>query len=214
MSRKKMQKFAEAENFPNLIQLHQKDHKERLQKILSTKKDIILELACGRGEYTLALAQKDSKKNFIGIDIQGERLWNGAKYALENKISNAYFLRIQIEDLEKYFKKKSIQEIWITFPDPYPRKGQIKKRLTSPKFLQIYKNILKKESLLNLKTDDKNLYDYSQTSIKDFGGQLKEKIEDIYSQDNLPDYLKIQTNFEKKHLLAGKKIYYLSFSLK
>lgn len=214
MSRKKLQKFAETEKLPNIIQLHQSDHKNKLNNFLSEKKDIILELACGRGEYTIALTKLNPSKKIIGIDIQGERLWFGAKYALENEIDNALFLRIQIEDIAKYFSENSISEIWITFPDPFPKKSQIKKRLTSPKFLKLYKNILKNNGLIHLKTDDKNLYDYSLKTVQDFAGQIKQQIKDIHNQNQLPEILKIETRFEKKHKLAGKKIYYLNFSLK
>lgn len=204
MPRNKLKKFKELDKLPNTIQFNQPDIKNRLARFIANQ-DIILELACGRGEYALNLASQHPDKIIIAIDIQGERLWHGAKYAQENNINNILFLRIQIEDLEKYFEPKSVSEIWITFPDPFPKKSQIKKRLTSPRFLEIYKNILKTNNLLHLKTDDEKLYNYSLESIKKFDGKIISQ-----KQNSLLD---VQSYFEKKHLANNKKIYYLKFSL-
>ena len=153
----------------------------------------------------MALAQKYPEKIIIAIDIQGERLWHGATQAIKENLNNILFLRIQIEDLEKYFDKNSVSEIWITFPDPFPRKGQIKKRLTSPRFLDIYKNILKSNNIIHLKTDDEKLYNYSLENIKKLNGQILSQQQDIL--------LDAQSYYEKKHLANNKTIYYLKFSL-
>lgn len=212
MSRNKLPKFIELARLPNVAQFTQTEAKNNLANFLKNNKSTILELACGRGEYTLALAKKFPQQNFIGIDIQGERLWHGAKQALAKKLTNIFFLRLQIEDLEKYLLAHSIDEIWITFPDPFPKKGQIKKRLTSPRFLKIYKNILKPDNLVHLKTDDKPLFEYSIDTIKECKGKILEQISDIYSQPH-DELLDIQTHYEKKHLLADKTINYLKFKL-
>jgi len=213
MSRQKLKKFAELDKFDNVAQLNQVDIKDRLNSFLGNKQKVILELACGRGAYSLALAKKYKNTKIIGIDIQGERLWAGALKAKEEKICNVFFLRIQIEDLLEYFSEHSINEIWITFPDPYPRDKQIKKRLTSPRFLDIYKKILIKQGTLHLKTDAINLFNYSIESIKNNRGKIIEEIRDIYKNTKIPEILKIKTDFEKKHLENGKSINYLKFKL-
>ncbi len=204
MPRKKLIKFKELNKLTNTIQFDQPDIKNRLANFV-VDQDIILELACGKAEYANELAKKYPDKIVIAIDIQGERLWHGAKQAQDNNINNILFLRAQIKNIEQYFKPNSVAEIWITFPDPFPRKSQIKKRLTSPRFLKIYKNILKPNNLLHLKTDDEKLYNYSIKSIQDFNGKIISK-----QQDSLLD---TQSYFEKKHLANNKKIYYLRFSL-
>ncbi|RJQ33676.1 tRNA (guanosine(46)-N7)-methyltransferase TrmB [Candidatus Parcubacteria bacterium] len=212
MPRKKLQRFAQLNTLANVAQIDQADSKEKLATFLQNKR-LTLELGCGRGEYTLFLASLNPDQQFIGIDIQGERLWFGAKEAQEKKLTNVLFLRIQIEHLADYFPKNSVDEIWITFPDPYPRDKQIKKRLTSPRFLNLYKKIIKPEAVLNLKTDDKDFFLYSQESIKSFGGQILELSEDTkHLKDNYP-YTNILTYYEKIHLKARKSIQYLKFQL-
>ena len=212
MPRKKLQRFIELKNFSNVAEINQADANIKIKKFLGKDKDVILELACGKGEYSLALAQKYKAKKIIGIDIQGERIWFGAKYAIDNQIGNVFFLREQIENLEKYFKANSISEIWITFPDPQAKKSKIKKRLTSPRFLKIYKNILKKNGKINLKTDDQQFFDYSLQSALDNGAKINKKIEDIYAQAKINRLLKIRTYYESIHLKKGRKINYLKFS--
>ena len=174
MPRNKLKKFKEFDSLSNTLQFDDLDIKSKLDSFTNNK-NIILELACGKAEYALALAKQNPDKIIISIDIQGERLWHGAKFALDNNINNILFLRIQIEDLVKYFEANSVSEIWITFPDPFPRKSQIKKRLTSPRFLKIYKNILKINNIIHLKTDDEKLYKYSLESVADFGGRIISK---------------------------------------
>jgi tRNA (guanine-N7-)-methyltransferase len=213
MPKKKMERFADLNKLKNVAQIYQLDLQEKLNKFLMGETPIVLELACGKGDYSLALAQKYPNKKIIGIDIQGERLWSGATKAQEKKLDNVFWLRVQIENLLDYFAKNSISEIWITFPDPFPRDKQIKKRLTSPRFLEIYQKILIADSLLHLKTDDTILFDYSVDTIKNQGGKIIEQIKNIYAQKEISDLLKIKTDFEKKHLKAGKSIHYLKFKL-
>ncbi|MBT4209610.1 MAG: tRNA (guanosine(46)-N7)-methyltransferase TrmB [Candidatus Komeilibacteria bacterium] len=213
MSRQKLQRFAELATFKNVAQFNQADAKNKLKDFLDGNQEIILELACGKGDYSLALAKKYPNKKIIGVDIQGERIWYGAGQALDKKLDNLFFLRMQIESLEEFFTKHSISEIWITFPDPFPRERQIKKRLSSPRFLNIYKNILIANGLIHLKTDDLNLFDYSIITIKNNKGEIIEEIRNIYKQKKLKEILKTKTDFEKKHLKAGRSIHYLKFKL-
>ena len=161
---------------------------------------LVLELGCGMGEYSVGLADKCPDKNFLGVDIKGARIWQGATESLEKDIKNVGFLRIRIDWIESCFEEGEVDEIWITFPDPFPRKSQIKKRLTSPRFLKIYKNILKINNIIHLKTDDEKLYKYSLESVADFGGRIISK-----KQDSLLD---TQSYFEAKHIKNNKTIYY------
>jgi tRNA (guanine-N7-)-methyltransferase len=211
MPRKKLQRFQELTELINVAELSQLDARKKLKNFLKGAKPI-LELACGKGEYTIALAEKYPNKKIIGIDIQGERIWYGAKQALDKKLTNIFFLRIQIEDLPRYFTNNSISEIWITFPDPFPRKKQIKKRLTAPRFLQTYKDLLITNGYINLKTDDDKLFDYSVESAETLGANITTYIKDVHNQNNIPDLLDIRTYYEKMHLEAGKTINYLKFS--
>ena len=160
----------------------------------------------------MQLAKKYPNILFLGIDIQGERIWKGAKEALENKITNAYFLRIQIENIREYIHKESVNEIWITFPDPFPRERQSKKRLTSLRFLEIYKGLLKKKGIVNLKTDSDKLYEFTLENVRSMGLKIEEDILDIYGGREIENVTDIQTTFEKKHLNDGKRIKYLRYS--
>jgi tRNA (guanine-N7-)-methyltransferase len=147
------------------------------------------------------------------VDIQGERIWKGAKQAIEENIPNAYFLRAQIENIQEYIPKKSITEIWITFPDPFPKEKQAKKRLTSPRFLDMYKKILKRGGVVNLKTDSQSLYEYTLKQVVEEELKIEEDCRDIYSEGNIENVTDIQTTFEKKHLEKGKTIKYLRVCL-
>lgn len=207
MPRKKLQKFKELTTLSNVAELD----KDKLNNFLQPK-ETILELGCGRGEYTIALAKQFPKKQFIGIDLQGERLWFGAKQALAEKIANVFFLRIQIENLDQYFDSRNIDEIWLTFPDPFPKKSQIKKRLTSPKFLTMYSTLLKPKHLLHLKTDNQELFTYSKTIISKYG-KIHSCLEDIYGAKINNPLLNIKTNYEQKYLKDNKPIYYLQFTI-
>lgn len=209
--RNKQSKFAEVNSFPHVFQWNIGNPKKDIKKLFKKNKQRTLELACGKGEYTVELSKMYPNKIFIGVDIQGERIWKGAKDSLEQNLTNAYFLRTQIEVLDQYIPRKSIDEIWITFPDPFLRDRQAKKRLTSPNFLKIYKKILKKNGVVNLKTDSPELYKYTLEVLKDLKLEILENIQDIYSNPEIKEELKIKTTFEKKHLEHGKKIYYLKF---
>jgi len=211
-ARRKQKRIEEARHLTNVFDMMDEDVKIRLDSRLRGNDNIVLELGCGSGDYTLEMAKMYPKTLFIGIDIQGERLWMGATKALKEEIDNVIFLRIQIENLEEYFTPKSVDEIWTTFPDPYPTKKQIKKRLTSPRFLEMYKNILKPNGILHLKTDNSGLFDYSLASIADFGGQIISCSNDVDNVNDNP-LLQIRTYFENKHRARGTKIKYLRATL-
>lgn len=210
-SRKKLIRFKETEKMPCIIQGMENVIKTQLELIFSAGREIILELGCGNGAYAVALAERNPNKICIGIDIQGERLWYGAKSVEEKQLNNVYFLRIMIDHMEKYFSPHSISEIWITFPDPYPREKQERKRLAHKKFLEVYKNVLKKGGIVHLKTDNDGLFDYALESINNWGGTVLKCVQNV--PDNLPasDILSVRTYFEDKHRKLGKSIHYLRF---
>jgi len=213
MTVKKLQRFAELATFPNVFQnpAGMKENWNRLY--FKNDHPITLELACGKGEYTLELARRFPGRNFIGIDIKGARIWRGARTALEQNLTNVAFLRIPIEKITEYFAQNEIEEIWITFPDPFPRKGKAKKRLTSPRFLNLYRQILRPGGLVHLKTDDLNLFDYTREILNVERCSPKMVIENLYNGKSLGELLSIKTTYELKHLQAGKAIKYLSFSM-
>jgi len=174
---------------------------------------VVLELACGKGEYTVNLAQMFPEKNFIGIDYKGNRIWRGAKTAIEENITNVGFLRIQIENLVDYFGENEIDEIWITFPDPQPQISREKKRLTSSRFLNLYKQMLKPGGFINLKTDNDGLHAYTAEKIEELALKLHIKTEDLYHSPYADEVLNIKTYYEKKYLKDNKNINYLKYSL-
>ncbi len=213
MTVKKLQRFAELAAFPNTFQNPTDIKGKWNSRYFKNHNPITLELACGKGEYTLALAQKFPDRNFIGVDLKGARLWKGAKTAIEEGLANVAFLRAPIERIAEYFDRDEISEIWIPFPDPYPRPGKAKKRLTSPRFLSLYRNILRPGSLIHLKTDDENLFDYTLQILKVEQCPVLAKIEDLYRAPVEKGLLTVKTTYELRHLAAGRTIKYLCFSL-
>lgn len=212
MAHKKLQRFAEISNFPNVFQ-YPSGMQGKWYEVFGSTTPITLELACGKGEYTVALAAKYPERAFIGVDIKGNRLWKGASIALKNKISNAVFLRTQIEKITDYFAPKEVDEIWITFPDPQLRLSRAKKRLTHPRFLKEYHKILIPEGKIHLKTDSPELYNFTKTVIQYFNLKLRYDIPDVYSPGKKHPDLYIQTYYESLDIAGSKQIYYLCFSL-
>ena len=214
MGKDKLRRFAEVETFANVLQLEEgKPLKGQWSKEhFKNNNPVVLELACGKGEYTVNLAQLFPGKNFIGVDYKGNRIWRGAKTALEEGVDNVAFLRIQIENLLDYFAKGEIDEIWITFPDPQPQLSREKKRLTSPRFLEKYTEVLKPGGYVNLKTDNDGLYAYTAEKIQEL--KLKEHVNtaDLYHSEFADEVLSIKTYYEKKYLADNKNINYLKFS--
>ena len=211
MGQKKLIRFEAIKSFPNVLQ-YPPGMQGNWKNFFKNEHPITLELACGKGEYTINLAVMFPDKNFIGIDYKGNRIWRGAKTALEDGVNNVAFLRIQIELILDYFVPGEIDEIWITFPDPQPQLSREKKRLTSPRFLDKYKLLLSPGGCVNLKTDNDGLYGYTLEKITDTGLNLHVKTEDLYNSAFANEVLCIKTYYEKKYLKANKNINYLKFS--
>ena len=214
MGKDKLKRFAEISTFSNVLQLDagQPFKGQWNTGFFKNNNPVVLELACGKGEYTVNLARLFPDKNFIGIDYKGNRIWRGAKTALEDGVNNVGFLRIQIETLLDYFADGEVDEIWITFPDPQPQVSREKKRLTSPRFLAKYKLLLKPGGFVNLKTDNDGLHAYTAEKIGEHLLNLHVKTEDLYPSEHADEVLSIKTYYEKKYLKENKNINYLKFS--
>lgn len=220
MAKNKLERFAEIDRFENVTELtdfqdgqQDKPNGRWGSRIFQNEHPIILELACGKGHYTLELARRHPQRNFIGVDIKGARIWKGAKRAREEGLKNVHFLRIYIDHLDEYFARGEVSEIWITFPDPYPRGSDSSKRLSSSKFLSIYQSVLKPGGPIHFKTDDKDLFSFTRHSVQRYGCRVQELVRDIYADRGDDPLLTIQTDFEKRHLQQGKTIRYIRFYL-
>jgi tRNA (guanine-N7-)-methyltransferase len=198
-----------SEVFKNNHDLKGKWHREWF----GNDRPIVVELGCGKGEYTVGLAEKFPEKNFIGIDIKGARLWKGARESYHRNIANAAFLRTRIEFIESFFAPGEIDEIWITFPDPQPKRKREKKRLPGPVFLNIYRRILKDNGIIHLKTDNRELFDYALSVVNVNSLEIIRSSTDLYSQFPGDPLLSIRTYYEEKFLGQGIPITYLAFRL-
>ena len=212
MGQKKLQRFAEIKSFSNVLE-YPKDMKGRWKYFFDNTNPVTLELACGKGEYAVGLARLHSAKNFIGLDIKGNRMWVGAKTALNEGLHNVAFIRTQIEKITDYFAEGEVSEIWITFPDPQLRVSKAKKRLTHPRFLRLYQSIMGINGVINLKTDSPDLYNFTKQVINLFGLDLLRNIEDVYAEAETGSDLKIKTHYEKLDISKSNRIHYLKFSL-
>jgi len=219
MTKKKLQRFAEMDTFSNVIQpefdkvfgkdFHLKGQWNR-QRFYNDN-PVILELGCGKGEYTVGLARRFPEKNFIGVDIKGSRMWRGARTAIQENIGNAMFLRTHIELINSFFGPGEVDEIWFTFPDPQLKKRR--KRLTSPRFLNIYTRFLKNNGMIHLKTDNDVLYRYTLDLARINGFRIRFKTDDLYNSGFNNEILDIKTFYEQQFLNQGMKINYLCFEL-
>ena len=212
MAQKKLIRFAELKTFSNVLQ-YPEDMKGKWKGFFHNNNLVTLELACGKGEYAVGLGQLHPEKNFIGIDQKGNRIWVGAKKSLALHLNNVGFLRIQIDRITEYFAPNEVKEIWITFPDPQLRTGKAKKRLTHPKFLRLYKEFLTPDGFIHLKTDSPHLYRFTKLIIEKYNCTPVEDIDDLYSNKNISDELKIKTHYESLDIAQSKRIHYLKFSL-
>jgi tRNA (guanine-N7-)-methyltransferase len=212
MAQKKLFRFEQIKTFANVLE-YPEGMKGQWNIFFKNKNPVILELACGRGEYTIGLASIYPAQNFIGIDIKGNRMYIGAKKALDNRLANAAFLRTQVEKISEYFAPGEADQIWITFPDPHLRGSKAKKRLTHPRFLRLFKEILRPEGAIHLKTDSPDLYEFTKTVIELYQLELVEDLEDAYSAPGIMEALKIRTHYEGLDIAQSKKIHYLKFKL-
>lgn len=223
MAKRKLMKFAQVSTFENCFFLSfEESQKEGLHHkgkwgsdYFKNDNPIVLELGCGKGEYSVGLAERYPDKNFIGIDIKGNRIWTGAKTALDNDLKNVAFIRTRIDFIEGCFAEGEIDEIWITFPDPQPLKTTVRQRLTNMIFINRYKKILKKGGTINLKTDSEFFYDYTREIIKENDLVELDATNDLYENVVKRDeeLTNIKTYYEKKFSDLGFKICYLKFSL-
>ena len=221
-SKNKLKRFRENETFSNVIQPKRdelladtfalKGHWR--ESFFKNNQPIVLELGCGKGEYTLALAKRDPNKNYIGIDIKGARFWKGAKTALADELENVGFLRIQIELLTYCFAQGEIDEIWITFPDPQIKYKRTKHRLTNREFLKSYQKVLRPGGLVHLKTDSEFMHGYTLGLLHGLGQDIHFAQHDVYGTTGTPEVVTaVQTFYESQYLAEEKKITYISFSL-
>ena len=181
-------------------------------KCFNNNNPVTVELACGKGDYSIALAERYPERNFIGVDIKGARIWKGAKIAQEKKLNNVVFLRCKIEFLAQYFDKGEVSEMWITFPDPFLKESKFNRRMTSPPFIQSYKQVLQANSVINVKTDSPEFYEHTKFVLSELEIPLIDDYFDIYNEEVLPHPdLDIKTYYELKHLKIGRKIKFLKF---
>lgn len=224
MGKNKAARFRENTILPNVIQpsreqaMNEFQYKGKWNKFFGNDKPIVLELGCGKGEYSVGLAKAFPDKNFIGVDIKGARFWFGAKEAINDDLKNVAFLRTQIELIDHLFSENEVSEIWITFPDPQIKYRRTKHRLTNPEFLEKYKHILKKDGIIHLKTDSEYLHGYTLGLLQGLGHQILTAHHDIYGaaeyQPDTPLLKDIRTYYEDLFSSKGKTITYIKFRLK
>ena len=222
-SKNKLKRFKENETFHNVFQPTRSQLVDQVyqykgqwnDQVFNNDNPIVLELGCGKGEYTVALAKQYPNKNFIGIDIKGARFWRGAKTAVEEDIPNAAFIRTQIELIEYVFAENEVDEIWITFPDPQIKYKRTKHRMTNSEFLKRYKKVLKPEGVMNLKTDSEFMHGYTLGLLHGEGHEVLYANNDVYRQEGSPEEVtSIQTFYESQYLEQNKPITYIRFKIK
>ncbi|MEP6948230.1 MAG: tRNA (guanosine(46)-N7)-methyltransferase TrmB [Ginsengibacter sp.] len=212
MAQKKLKRFGEIKTFPNVLE-YPENMAGNWSKFFKNTNPVILELACGKGEYATGLAQLYPRKNFIGVDIKGNRIWAGAKFSIENNLANVAFLRTQIHKIDTYFTINEVQEIWITFPDPQLRISKAKKRLIHPRFLRLYQKILWPGGKIHLKTDSPELYNFTKTVIDLYKLVLITDIDDVHKDEKVSQELSITTHYENLDIAESKRVFYVCFSL-
>lgn len=221
-SKNKLKRFRENETFDNVIQPTREETMSGsfefrgnwAKKYFKNDHPIVLELGCGKGEYTVALAKQSPEKNFIGIDIKGARFWRGAKTAIEERIENAAFLRTQIELIDRLFAPGEVDEIWITFPDPQIKYKRTKHRMTNMAFLDLYKKILKPGGVMHLKTDSEFMHGYTLGLLHGLGHTIEYANHNIYRNEGAPaEVTGIQTHYESLYLELNKPITYIRFKI-
>lgn len=222
-SKNKLKRFRENETFQNVFQPTREELTDNTfsfkgnwnKEFFKNDNPIVLELGCGKGEYTVALAKRNPNVNYIGVDIKGSRFWRGAKTAVEDQLTNVAFLRTQIELIENAFDVDEVSEIWITFPDPQIKYKRTKHRLTNAEFLARYKNILKQDGIMNLKTDSEFMHGYTLGLLHGAGHEVLYANHNIYKNEGSPEEVTaIQTFYESQYLEQNKPITYIQFRIK
>ncbi|MBT8283187.1 MAG: tRNA (guanosine(46)-N7)-methyltransferase TrmB [Muriicola sp.] len=220
-SKNKLKRFKENESFPNVIQPTREEvlnglfpHRGKWSEVFGNDNPLIVELGCGKGEYTIGLAKMHPDNNYIGIDIKGARLWRGAKTALEDSLENVLFIRSQIGLIDALFAEGELSEIWITFPDPQIKYKRTKHRLTNLEFLRKYAQVLKKQGIVHLKTDSEFMHGYTLGILQALKMDILYSNHDVYRNEGSPkEVLEIQTFYENQYLELGKPITYLKFRM-
>lgn len=212
MGQKKLIRFEELKTLPNVLQ-YPEGMAGNWKQFWKNNNPIVLELACGKGEYAVGLGKLYPQKNFIGIDLKGNRIWVGAKKSLMQNLNNVAFLRTQIDHVSNYFLPGEVEAIWITFPDPQLRQSKAKKRLTHPRFLRLYQQVLIPGGLIHLKTDSPDLYTFTKKVIGLYNCTLHTDYNNVYHQANISEDLKIKTYYESLDIAGSNRIHYLCFSL-
>ena len=227
MGKDKLKKWEENANFNHVLEPDLQaavkgldgEMKGNWSEVFKNDNPITVEFGCGKGEYTLGLAKMYPERNFVGVDIKGHRFWRGAKTAQEENIPNVAFLRTRLEFIERFFEKEEVSEVWLTFSDPQPKDEKGTKRITSPVYIERYKNILKPGSLINVKTDSVLLYDLSKEGYVEKGYDIQIDSRDVYGElvhevsEELKQALEIKTYYEKRWLSEGKKIHFIQLKV-
>ena len=219
MAKEKLFRYEAINHMPNVVQMESKDPlwvasvRGTWAARFGNDHPITVELACGKGDYTLELARRFPERNFIGVDLKGDRIYKGAKIAADEGLSNVRFLRIFIDHIPNYFEKGEIDEIWITFPDPYLNEMKKSKRLTSPVFLGRYRNVLKDGGRIRFKTDDPTLDQFTLDTLREEGITPQRRVEDVHGTDHGDPLLDIITYYESMHLKIGRRIRYTEWRL-
>ncbi len=212
MGQKKLERFAAIKTFPNVFE-YPADMQGKWSAFFKNNHPIALELACGKGEYAVGLGKLYSERNFLGVDLKGNRIWVGAKKALEEHLPNVGFIRSHIDKINNYFTKREVSEIWITFPDPQLRTSRARKRLTHPYFLRMYQQILSPKGSIHLKTDSPDLYHFTKLVISFYQLELIEDIDNVYAREDIKTELTIKTHYERLDIAGSSRVHYLQFRL-
>ena len=211
MARTKQKRLLRVKDLPNVFSLMDADVQNALQKYFKLQELYTIEIGCGHGDYSIELAQIFPLRNFIGVDVKGARIFNGALKAIDQNLGNVAFLIAKAEKLNEIFPTKSVEEIYIPFPDPHVRRANQNRRLISPDFLMIYKELLIDSGLIHFKTDNKGLYDYSLKTVKDFGCEILYSTDHLYENENAGFPSNVITLFEKHYIKDGRRIKYICF---
>lgn len=214
MGKDKLRKFAEFLSFNNCFAFPYELKGKWHQQYFKSNHPIVVELGCGKGEYSVNLAKAFPNKNFVGIDIKSNRMWKGAQQALESNTANVAFVRLVIEKIGQIFNTNEVDELWITFPDPFPKDRHAKHRLTHPRYLKQYLQVLKPNGLVNFKTDDDDLFAFTLEALKQVQVQPLLVEHNVYTSHTVADYVKeIKTHYEKLFSAKGRTIKYMQFNL-